>query len=391
MTDLIYTHLSTLNLKIDTKIIKRFEDLVVGFELRGQNPIALNSQTIGVRPIAFLPSDRAAFFEIFNLTETTVKHLIEKISVIHSDRKVTSDPFNVLSVWVMHLAYRDIPSIKTRNDFLMNVTKYLHYRFFTSLINRYFPHGTDEKVMVATINGLSRKFDIVVYGTWKKTIEARCEDFISEDSLHVSGLKRADNDNDFLYVISDLQSRIRDKVKNIAEAYYGAHKTGDKITSKAATSSDRDGEKILVHTTRTLDLMIYNLQNEILIERMFIDNATVSMIAKQFTNISEDMLKSALKSIVDLAKTQSDSKQLDAVKIIDGQSVYIGLRIFITNLIQKTYRYCIQNGVDVTNQAQMFVKIKNIYSSSRISDVDILANKQSMVYLVSCLNVFISK
>lgn len=385
---MIYTELSTLNLKIDSKIIKKFEDMVINFELRQQHPIALNSQTIGVYPIAFTPNDRIAFFEIFGLTEQTVRNLIQKIQYIHQDRKVTSDPFNILSIWIMHLGYRDIPSVKTKNEFMMSVAKFLHYRFFTSLINAYFCHGANEKIMDATINSLSRKFDIITYGTWKKAIEARCEDLISPESIHIDVFKNATDDKAFLYALTDTQTRIRDKIKIIFSEYIAIRDRGDKINTRGSTSvSTLDGEKILVHTNKTLDLMIYNLQNEIQAERLFIDNQTINSIVTQFTNISQDMLKSTLKLIVDLAKTQSDSRQLDSIKTVDGQDIYVGLRIFISNLIQKTYRYCFKEGLDGTNKAQLFVKIKNIYSSSRINDSDILLNKQSVSYLISSLNV----
>lgn len=387
---MIYSGLSNLDIKIDSKIIKKVEDLVAIWELRGQHPVALNSATLGVYSIAFLTGDRNAFFDIFGLTEAEVKLVTQKIEYIQQDRKITSDPFNILCVWVMCLAYRDIPSVKTRDEFVFNVVKYLHYRFFTSLVNHYWSHGANEKVMNATINGLSKKFDITIYGTWKKVIEARCIDFISSTSIsHLKTLQSGGTDDkDYLYILSDLQSRIRDKIKLIYAEFIETKNRGEKIGTRGSTAtSSYDGEKILVHTSKTLDLMIYNLQNEILTERLFIDNQTVNSIASRFTNISEDMLKSALKYMVDLAKTQSDSKELDIVKTIDGQLTYVGMRVFISNLLQKTYRYCMHNGIDITNKAQMFIKIKNVYSSSRISDEDILVNKQSIAYLVDNLKV----
>lgn len=387
MSHQIFTTFSDLNLKLDTKLIEKFETLVLTWEIRGQHAVALNSQTIGVHPIAFTPNDRVAFFETFGLTESKVKQLLHKIPYIDQDRKVVSDPFNVFSIWLMHLGFRDISSQKTRDEFLMNVAKFLHYRFFTSLVNYYFSHGANEKIMAATINSLSKKFDIVIYGTWKKTIEARCQDLISTQSIHIKTLENADDDQGFLYVITDIQSRIRDKIKNIFAEYIATRDRGDMITSRAATTTDREGEKILVHTTNTLDLMIYNLENEVLVERLFIDNQTVDTIAGRFTNISSSMLKEALQYIVSMAKTQSDSKQLTNIKTINEQTIYIGMNAFIENLIQKTYRYCINSGVDVTNKAQMWIKIKNIYSSSRINDADILDVKNSMQALVDRMNV----
>lgn len=387
MSDDILRTLSTLDLQLDTKTINKIHDLVAAWELRQQHPIALNSQTIGVYSIAFLPRDAAAFFDIFNLTETQVRHLLQKVPAIEQDHIITSNPCNVLLVWIMHLAFQQIASVKTRDAVLMDLAKFLHYKLFTSLVNHYFCHGANEKVMNATIANLSKKFDIITYGTWKKTIEARCADLISPESIHITTLKTGGDDKKYLYIISDTQSRIRDKIKNIYAEYIATKDRGEKIDSTSAVGTDREGEKILIQTAKTLDVMIFNLQNDVQTERLFLDTQIINSLAEQFSNISADMLRTALKLLVELAKTQRDARELELVKRIDKQDIYIGMRILIENLIQKTYRYCVHTGVDVTNKAQLFIKIKNIYSSSRINDPDILQIKQSIAYLVDSFGI----
>jgi hypothetical protein len=188
-----------------------------------------------------------------------------------------------------------------------------------------------------------------------------------------------------LGILTDCQTRIRDKVKLITRAYYEAHASGDAINSRSATVDTETG-KILVHTAKTLDLMIYNLQNEIMTPRLFIDSETIRLLSNQFNAVSEDMLRSALLSLVEIAETQRDSSQLDSIKINDGHEIYVGLRALIANLIQKTYRNCMANGVDVTNKVVVFIKVKNLYSSSRINDEDILAIKQSVGYFVDLVS-----
>jgi hypothetical protein len=381
MSGTIAAALDTLKITITDHQIDAMLLQVASFEVRRSHPIALNSQLLGVYPISFIDTDRAALFSLFHTDEKTVKHLIQKIPAINPEFKVTSDAFNILALWLLHRSYRDIPDLKRREEFQLAVAKYLHYRFFTSLVNHYFQHGAVEKVMQSVIAGLSRKFYIIVYGTWKATIEARCRDLISEQSIHRQTMEQADDDKRFLGVLQDCQTRIRDQIKNVTQAYYEAHKRGDAIDSRPATTETQDG-KILVHTAKTLDLMIFNLQNEMLTARLFVDTETVRSLSRQFSAISEDTLRSALLTIVDLADTQRDSRQLDVIKINDGRELYVGMRAFVANLIQKTYRYCMASGVDVTNRAAIYVKAKNIFSSSRIGDEDILALKQSVEYLV---------
>ena len=87
----------------------------------------------------------------------------------------------------------------------------------------------------------------------------------------------------------------------------------------------------------------------------------------------------------ELASAQALSKQLDEVKTIAGREIYIGMRALITNIIQKSYRYCIKNHIALDNRGAIFVRVLNVYSSSRISDIDIIHVKESVAYLVDTL------
>lgn len=386
MSSTITQELLKLDIVLTPQITEAFEHMVMAWELRRSHPLALHVQTLGVYPIAFTDADRAAFFQIFEIDPVALKAIIQKIPAINPEYKVVSDAFNVLSVWVLHVAMIQIKSAFDRERFMMAVAKYLHYRFFTSLVNYFFPYGTNEKVMMATINGLSKKFDVVVYGTWKAAIEARCADLISTESIHRHFFETADSDKSFLYVISDTQSRIRDKVKKINNEYRDALERGDVVVMRNSVT-EIEGEKKLVEMPRTLDLMVYNLMNEIMADRLFIDNQTIHSITSQFNNITDDMLRSALRAMVDIATTQRDASQLDVVKKSDGHLIYIGMRVLISNLIQKSYRYCMLAGVNVTNHAAVFVKLKNTYSSSRSSDEDIVTIKESVNYLVDLISI----
>ena len=360
---------------------------VSSWELKGTHSLALNSQMIGIHTIVFTTTDRDSLFTIFNVDQKKIKSLLQKCSAIDQRFIVTRDNFNILSIWLIHLGFRDIQDPKHRAEFQMAVAKYLHYKFFTSLTNYYFSYKAVEKFMAAAINNLSRKFDIVVYGTWKRTIEARCADLISTSSIHRQVLEKADDDIGILRTIQDCQTRIRDKIKNVTEAYYKARETGSTIGSRSATVESEEHGKILVQTAKTLDVMVYNLMNELTTERLFIDRDTVKQLVPQFGSITDDMFINTLRALVGMAETQRDSSQLDLVKTNDGRELYIGLRVLISNLIQKTYRYCMSNEVDLTNKAAIYIKAKNIFSSSRISDEGILAVKQSVSYIVDTMNI----
>ena len=369
---------SELGITIDDEKILKLDNLVIGFETRKTHAIALNSQSLGVHPIAFVDTDRQAFFEICKISESKMRDAIKRVPNIDRSRKVSSDPFNLLCVWMLHLAVIYIPNEKVRARFQLNIAKYLHYKFFTSRVNHCFPHGANEAVMAAVINSLTRKFDIVIYGSWRKAIEARSLDLISPEGIHHKTIITASPDQKFLYILSDTQSRIRDKIATVCDIYYRYHKQGNSIGSKSATDTDLDGEKIVVSKNSVFDAAISNMTVEILNVHQFVDRKDAAAVASQFQAVSTTMLCTVLTEWSALASSQTATRQLDYVEKTPEGLHYIGARALITALVQTSFRYCIANRIPLNSKSQIWIQLKNVYSSSRVTTPEILAVKQSV-------------
>ena len=387
MNSQISTSLRKLNITINEHHIHGIEKLVVLFATRREHPLALNTMLLGTHPIAFTDADREGLFKLFDLDEHQIVKIIQTIPTVNKEFKVASDAFNILAIWIMHLGYTQIHDHKLRDTFVINVAKYFHYKLFTSLVNHYFVHGSNEKIMTATINSLSKKFDIVVYGTWGAVLEARCIDLISPDSIHLPVFERADNDKSYLYAVTDIQTRIRDRIKNIWAEYAATRDRGDVISSTAAVNTDDKGDKLLVHTTATLEILVTSLRSEVLVARSFIDHETMDLVLRRFSNLPMNTLKDALLAISELATSQIRNKQFDKVLTLDDMDIYVGMGILITNIIQKSYRWCIRNKVDINNRGLVFIRILNVYASSRIADKDVAMVKESVVRLIDTIGI----
>lgn len=381
----VVEELSKLDIKITQQQIAQVEAMVVHFEIRGSNPLTLNSQYLGIHPIAFTDSDRDALFHIFKVSEADVQAAVKKIPTIKKDWKVAGDPFNVLCEWVMHLAFIYIRNDRIRHQFLMNIAKYLHYRFFTSLVNRYYTHRAKENVMMAAINSLTRKFDIVVYGTWKRTIEARCEDLISPQSIHYPVLVTGSPDKAFVYFLTDTQTRIRDKVGNVTDVYYDFYREGNSIETKSAFGTDADGEKVLVQKTSVFDSTITNVCSEVMNLISFIDNSDIKFVTTRVNSVSPELLKAVLVAMSETAARQQSDKQLEKTQKVNGMEIDVGIQGLVRKLIQTSYAYCMNNGVNMSRKAEIYKALKNAYSSSRIADPDIQRVRASVAYFVDGL------
>lgn len=387
MSSHISAAFSKLEIPITQREILLMERLVISFEMRDSHVLALNGQLLGVYPMAFTDHDRAAFFEIFGLRESDITRIIKGIPSINKEFKVASDAFNVLAAWIMHLGHVLIKQDKVRDKFLVNVAKYLHYRFFTSFVNHMLPHKANEATMLATISRLTKKFDIITYGTWKAVIEARCKNLVGPDSLHKKTIATADDDKAFIYLIIDTQTRIRDKVKLIITEYHKARKEGASVQNKSATM-EIDGEKLIIQTVSTFDAMIANMVIEVLNITVFVNRNTVHFVSRRFNTISTSMLQQALTQMSQVATEQSKAGTLDAMLKLNNKGIIpVGMRAVVSDIIQSSYRYCMRNSVPLDNRAALFIRLQNIYSSSRIADPNINRVKASVAHFVESLDI----
>lgn len=376
------------NIDITPLKIRQFKLYVYQFETRKQHPLALNSPLLGVVKMFFLNDDQKNLFDLFNIDSRYLTKVVNSIPTINSSFKITGNPYNVLITYLLHKTQVSTTlSQADKNDFMFLLIKMLHYKFFTSLVNHNFPHGSNEAIMQATINSLTEKFDITKYGTWKKTIEARCEDFLNTNSIHLSTIAKFDDDQKILYVLSDTQTRLRNKLKIIVSMYHEIKQQGDTIGSYALTT-EIDGEKLLVSNVSMLDTMIANLSNELLTPHKFINNEHVKIVCTLFSNLRPDMFRYTLSAFSARATNQIRNGQLD--KIItnkDDTHYYIGSRVLLRTIIQKTYRHCIINKVDMKSKIAILEKTRNLYASSRVNDADILDIKNSVLQVIDeCAN-----
>ena len=373
-----------LNQKITSETINQLEQYCAYFETKNEHPLALNTATLGVYPIYFLNIDKDILFGVLEVSESTVKKVIKKITYIDPNWKVTSDPYNQLLVWTAHRIIIDTELSELEKDRgLLSLFKMLHYKFFTSIVNNSFKHGANKAVMDATIRKLSNKFDVIVYGSWKKVIEVRSRDVYSSESIHIGPLTKYDDDKAILYILSDIQSRIRHKIRLVTIEYYNNKDIGDTIGTYDNVSTDNDGQKTITSAANVYDLMIAGLLAQIQSPARFIDNELVHILCKQFTYVKEDAFRRILIMFTQMASLQASSSELDKIGETEGgETIYIGANILIREFIQKTYRYCLLSKVNMENKSDILIKCKNLYASSRVTNDDILIIKRSITAFV---------
>jgi len=380
-----FSNIPEINTPITAEFVNRLVEYCVMFETKNEHSLALNSYLLGVYPIYFTNVENSLFFSLLELDCEKIKSILKDHPLIDPNWTVVNDPYNYMIVFT---AYRVITSSlkeELKERALLSLFKMLQYKFFTSLVQHYYKFGADKEVMDATIKDLTARYDIVKYGTWKEVIEVRSRDIYSPESIHRKTLETFKDDQAIIYVLSDIQSRIRQKVKLVTQEYYKNKDWNNEIRSYNLVD-EVDGEKVITATTNTLDNMIAQMLQQIQTPSRFVDDELITALSNKFTAINQDMFRRVLYAFTENAQLQFDSG--DSKKTIRNRKdenalIYVGAELLITELIQKTYRFCILMKTNMKSKGDILTKTINLYSSSRVSDEDILTIKRSVVYFIT--------
>jgi hypothetical protein len=379
-----------LGISIARPQIAEMEKTVIHFVLKKTHPLTFDGPYLGVHPVAFLPSDYTTLFDIFNIRKQDVELKIREIPSIDRNFMVTSDPFNLLSIWLVHLAPMYIKDKKICHAFQLNVLRYFHYRIFTSVVNNSFRHGTNEGIVSATIASLSRKSDIIRLESWKRLIDSHCDKMLDPSDRFYKTIVEGSPDDMFLRVISESQTALRAKIVTFAGAYYEAHTAGDSIDSKSSISENADGERIIAQTASVSDSATQAMVSEILNPNMFVHDLSLELVANEFSTLSPRMLKTALLRINETAVLQTSARTFDQVKTDSEGTLYIGVRVLTIEIIRSMVRLCRERRVNMGNRGLVFKTLKDAYSSSRNLDKDIVAVKRSISLLTDSFNITVN-
>jgi hypothetical protein len=162
---------------------------------------------------------------------------------------------------------------------MIDVMLILQYKFLTSRLYQHFRYPADRAVAEATYASLSDKYLIKQYDSWKALFRARAEAIIAKDSPHYQTIVKMNDDEGVIYLLNDVQGRIRDMLKNIYDVFLKVHNSGLRINTSSSVT-DHDGEKILKDKTKNLTAYTRYLHEIVTDKHSFIRAELVTVIEK---------------------------------------------------------------------------------------------------------------
>lgn len=394
MTSILKTTLSKeFPLEITPSHIRAIEELKYHWEHKNQHWNALNTPLLGVTKIVFTDSDQKMFFDIFHINREEFKEAYHKSKAVfyvkykdESDsvgkeqlKKVGSDPFNGFVTYLCHcISISQLPETLKING-ISNVISLMQYKFFTSVISNAFQYPANEDVMQYTIEHLSALFTIrqPETSTWYLLMKEKALEIYKPKAIHYDTIRKYDDDDKIVYIITDIQTKIRKFLINVIRVYHTNHQENKKIITTSAVSTI-DGNKVIQSINSSFQNVIGNVVSDAININRFIDRNLVTLTASLNQKLSNESVNKMLIAFSTVAAEQYKSGKADLTVHKNNDTLYIGYRSLLSAIIQKSLRFCVINGVNMQSKKDILIKIKFAFTSSKINNQDVSDIKESI-------------
>lgn len=345
------------DIKIDRRFVRTVKQIRLSFVNRNSDHVQFfGGNLLGVYPVRYRTSDREQWFdEVIEANESDLVESIREVKEIQEGWVRASDPVNLSAIWLMYRLHNSSGlSARDKEEGIKEVLLMLQYKFISSLMAHYFPYPADEAVAVATYEALSRKFDLKRHGSWQALLEARAEAIMARSSIHYTTYTKFNDDRAIIYMVNDIQARLKEIVKKTSAVFYRVKEQNLRISSTSSTI-EIDGMSELLDRTRDHTRYTRYIHSVITDKQTFIRQELIDVVADVLHTMPERYLKETLSYCSDNFGHRGDPA---IAKLVD-------------EVLLHAYEYLSNNrGVmsGPSDLGNLITKLRNIYMASRMSD-----------------------
>ncbi len=262
------------HLEIDATFVRRLQAYRQNFANKNEDHVAFfGGHLMGVQEVKFLPSDRARWLEdLLDVDDVGLQDELLTLPTLVPDptrvRFVSTDVMNLSCLWVCHaIANSKLPEAMKKSG-MVDALLVLEYKFITSILAYWFPHRADEAVAVATYARLTRKFKLKEVGSWGALLLYLAEHMLGDKSPHYKAktIPSFANDFDIIYMVNDIQGRIKDYLKNIRDEFEIVRRDPSALIRTNSNTVTIDGE-VLVKNKRNVYSTYRRYLNDVMQDR----------------------------------------------------------------------------------------------------------------------------
>lgn len=349
------------DLKVDSKLIKAIKRFDQNFITKNSDHISFfGSGLLGVYPIKWLDEDRDSWVDdILGVDDIGLEADLHSLDTIDTSRKVTSDVLNISFIYLAHRIVNSPLPEKLKQEGLISVFRINHYKYLSSLLSHYFQYPADEATAKATYAALSQKFGIKQAGNWTTLLTRRAEELASRKSIHKDRIKYLRQDDAVLYVVSDIQTRIREVVKAQTAVFYEVRKSNGKVVSTSKILQIEEGIMIKDVMRAHTEFMRY-LASVVPDENNFVRSDLMELICDIIPSASPETFKQSLHY---MSSNYLNRREKYIKELTDEVMLY-------------AFQFLFKNKIKTNDFPTILSKLKYMFTGSRITDTNILKMRE---------------
>lgn len=346
------------DLKFDKALALKIARYAHAFVNKNPEHIAFfGGMLMGVHRVRFKPEDRNEWFDdILEADDLVLEDRLHRLPEIVSDRHVSSDVMNLSCLWVVHRFYSSpYLSASEKEEAMVNTLLVLHYKFITSILARWFIHSADPQVALATVAAMSMKYGLKTAGSWGALLRLRSKEIISTGSIHYKTYTKFTNDKAIVYMVNDIQGRVKKILKYIRDVFEIVRKDPKGLIRTSSSTVELDGVSSIKDKKRSFSAYVRYANDVVKDPATWLKPELVDVIDKAMSTMPKAKLEEALYYC----------------SVNSGNGGDPQVAILIEETLGHAFEFLMQRGrndVRVNDLAGIIGKLRNRYMSSRSSD-----------------------
>ncbi len=356
------------DLKFDRAFLTKLKSYVVGFANKNEDHIAFFGGTLmGVQVVRFRPNEdyNRWFDEVLEADDLAIEEELHKLEAIVPTRHVSSDVMNLSCLWVVHRIFTSPHlSASEKESGMIDALLMLQYKFITSILAHWFTYPADEAVAIATYARLSKKFGLKVKGSWGALLLSRAHDILAKGGIHYRTYTKFDNDKAIVYMVNDIQGRIKSILNHIRDEFEQVLKDPKGLIRSTTSTVSLDGEVHVKAMQRNFTQYRRYIHETVNDRRTFVLDELVNIIASAMPTMPPSGLEETL-NYISLNSGPRGDKDVD--RLID-------------DTLTHAFDYISTNADTMGNVRDiggLLARMRALYTASRASDSTMLTMRET--------------
>lgn len=253
----------------------------------------------------FIESDKQAFYKALDITEEEIRNCVKETyfyPIAKFNPRSAKDEFTAMQTCIIRYFYKkkDI-----KNTELATAVLLLSGKFYPSAFSMSFPTVSPSEyrdIMVYAVNNeMSNKFDLKVNGSVFGALKSIGNTWLSTYADMINGF----SDEEYVYIIQQLQTRLRSFMKNVADVYYTCYEDKDYLTLNS-DNFEQDSYRIADSDTLRAERAIDKTINKLNASKA--DYTICKMVSSDLCRITE--VQSIIDSVLSDPSKQSEVREL---------------------------------------------------------------------------------